>query len=113
MLLPIHVPLMQHKIVSQSVALEFAMKLEASPVGENGAVMMQIQPQLANIKLKIQNIKKGKEIPEEIWCTICIIECHHKYSCPTFLNYLASGVLNLINSQGIPWCRLFQIRGHW
>ena len=38
----IRVPSMQQKIVSQSEALELAMKLEASLVGETGAVMMQI-----------------------------------------------------------------------
>ena len=42
MLLHIHVPLMQQKNVSHSEALELAMKLEASPVGETGAGMMHI-----------------------------------------------------------------------
>ena len=37
-----HVPLMQHKIVSQIEALEIAMKLEASPIKETRAGMAQI-----------------------------------------------------------------------
>ena len=40
-LLPhIWIPLMQQKIVSQTKALELAMKLESSPVRETGAGMM-------------------------------------------------------------------------
>ena len=42
-LLPhIQVPLMQHNIVSQFEALELAMKLEASLVGETGVGMVHI-----------------------------------------------------------------------
>ena len=43
MLAHICVPLMQQKIVSQSEALDRAMKLEASLVEENGAEIMEIQ----------------------------------------------------------------------
>jgi len=39
----IRCPLTQHKIVSQSEALEISMKLEASSVGKNGAGMVQVQ----------------------------------------------------------------------
>ena len=38
------------------------MKLESSLIGESGAGMLEIQLQLANITLKLQDIKKGKEI---------------------------------------------------
>ena len=49
-LLPhIQTPLMQHKIVSQIEALEIEMKLEASPVGDIGSGMMQIQLRLAKL----------------------------------------------------------------
>ena len=57
---------MQQKIVSQTKALELAMKFESSPVGETSDGMMQIQSQLANLMLKLQDIKKGKEVQEEI-----------------------------------------------
>ena len=53
-------PLMQQKIVTQSEALEIAMKLEASPVGENAVGMNQIQVQLENLMLQLQYIKKEK-----------------------------------------------------
>ena len=71
------------------------MKLEASPVGEISAGMVKIQSQLDNISLQIQDIKKGKDICEEIWCTRCKTEGHHKYLCPTFIDYLASGLSRL------------------
>ena len=41
--------LMQQNIVSQIEALEIAMKLEASSVGDTSLGMMQIQSQLANV----------------------------------------------------------------
>jgi len=51
-LLPhIRVPLMQHKVVTQFEALEISMKLDASPVGEIGVGMAQIQNQLENLTL--------------------------------------------------------------
>ena len=43
-LLPhIRTSLMQHKLLSHIEALEITMKLEASPVGDTGSGMMQIQ----------------------------------------------------------------------
>ena len=54
-------PLMQQNIMTQSEALEIAMKLEASPIEENAASMNQIQAQLVNLTLQLQDIKKGKE----------------------------------------------------
>ena len=57
-LLPhIRKPLMQQKIATQSEALEIAMKLEASPVGESVVGMNQIQVQLANLTIQLQDIK--------------------------------------------------------
>ena len=51
-LLPhIRLPLMQQKVVDQAEALEVAMKLEASPLQEASAGMVQIQSQLANFTL--------------------------------------------------------------
>ena len=62
-------PLMQKKTATQSEALETAMKLEASQVGETAIGMDQIQAQLANLTLQLQDIKKAKEDCEYIWCT--------------------------------------------
>ena len=53
---------MEKNIVSHFEALELAMKLESSPIGEISVGMMQILSQLANLMLQIQDIKKGKEV---------------------------------------------------
>jgi hypothetical protein len=69
-LLPhIHCPLMQQKIATQSEALEIAMKLEVSSlVGENNTGMAQVQSQLAALTIQLQEITKGKEKCEGVWC---------------------------------------------
>jgi hypothetical protein len=51
-LLPhIRVPLMQQKIASQAEALEIAMKLESTPMGESSSGMSQILSQLTSLSL--------------------------------------------------------------
>ena len=60
---------MQQKIESQTEALELEMKLEASPIGDGAAGLIQIQSQLANLTIQIQEIKRGKEVQEYLWCT--------------------------------------------
>ena len=73
------------------------MKLEASPIAETSAGMTQIQSQLAHLTLQLQDIKKGKETREEVWCTKCITEGHSKEHCLVFVEYLASGAPNLLS----------------
>ena len=46
-------PPMQQKIATQMEALELAMKLEASPIGDGAAGMIQIQSQLANLTIQV------------------------------------------------------------
>ena len=53
---------MQQKIVMKTEALELAMKLEASPIGDGVAGMIQIHSQLANMTIHLQDIKRGKDI---------------------------------------------------
>ena len=43
------------------------MKLEASPLVETSAGMTNLQNQLANITLQLHEIKKGKEVEQELW----------------------------------------------
>jgi hypothetical protein len=51
-LLPhIRVPLMQQKIASQAEALEIAMKLESTPMGESSSGMSRILSQLTSLSL--------------------------------------------------------------
>ena len=75
---------MQQNIATQSEALEIAMKLEASPIGENVVGMNQIQVQLENLTLQLQDIKKVKENHEYIWCTRCRTDGHTKDNFPDF-----------------------------
>jgi len=53
MLPHIRVSLTQHKIMMQAEALEIAMKLEASSLGETGIGMAQIQNHMANLTLQL------------------------------------------------------------
>ena len=70
------------------------MKLEASPIVETCVGMAQIHNQLANLTLQLQDIKKGKEVRDEVWCTKCRTEGHSREHCPIFVEYLASGAPN-------------------
>ncbi len=60
------------------------MKLEASPVRETSLGMAQIMTRVANLTLQLNDIKKGKEIREEVWCTKFKLKSHHKDQCPLF-----------------------------
>ena len=88
------------------------MKLEASPIGENAVGMNQIQTQLENLTLQLQDIKKGKEQHEDIWCIRCRTDGHTKDTCPYFQNYMLSGASNHLSCGNIPSCRIFQVYGH-
>ena len=88
------------------------MRLEASPVGKNAVSMNQIQTQLVNLTLQFQDIKKGKEHHEEVWCTRCHMEGHLKDQYLDFQNYLLSGAPNPLSYGGMPWCHIFQVYGH-
>ena len=59
---------MQQKVADQQEALEIAMKLETAPVEDNSGIA-QIQAQLAEMALELRDMKKGKSIHEEVWCT--------------------------------------------
>ena len=85
---------MQQKLSTQDEALEMAMKLEASPLAETSIGMTNLQNQLANLTLQLHEIKKGKEVERELWCTKCKGHGHSKDNCPIFVEYIASGALN-------------------
>ena len=68
-LLPhIRTPLMQQKVADQQEDLEISMKLETAPVEDNSGIA-QIQAQLVEMALELHDMKKGKSIREEVWCT--------------------------------------------
>ena len=54
------------------------MKLEASPIGDGAVGMVQNLSQFANMTIQLQDIKKGKESHEELWCTKCRVNEHTK-----------------------------------
>ena len=93
---------MQQKLVSQIEALKIAMKLEALLVGDIGSGMMQIQLQLANLMMQLLDIKRGKEVQEELWCTRCREYGHHKDNFLALVNYVAAGATNPLSTQGMP-----------
>ena len=75
-------------------------------------LIVQIQLQLANLTIQLQDIKKGKEEEEDLWCKKCRTNGHTKDNCLIFLNYVTLGAPNPLNRHGIPWCCIFQSRGH-
>ena len=75
---------MKQKIATQTEALEIAMKLEASLVGETAVGMNQIQAQLVNLTLQLQDIKKEKYEHDDLWCTRSHVDGHTKDTCLSF-----------------------------
>ena len=103
---------MQQKIMSQTEALELAMKLESSPIRDGGAGMMQIQSWLASLTVQLHDIKKGKEAQEDLGFTICQTKGHTKDNCPSYMNYISSGTHNPLSTHKLPQCRICHTRGH-
>ena len=109
-LLPhIRMPLMQQKVADQQEALEIAMKLETTPVEDNLGIA-QIQAQLVEMALELRDMKKGKSIHEEVWCTRCRIEVHDKEQCPVLRNYLNTGAPNPFNPNFL-YCEICRTTG--
>jgi hypothetical protein len=61
---------MQHKISLQAEALEIAMNLESSLMGESSSGMSHILSQITSLSLQVEDMKKynGKYKREDIWC---------------------------------------------
>ena len=100
---------MQQNVADQQEALEIAMKLKTTPVEDNFGIT-QIQAQLAAMALELRDMKKGKAIHEEVWCTQCRTEGHAKEHCPVVRNYLNTGVPNPFNPQ-VLYCELLRTAG--
>ena len=82
--------------------LELAMKVDASPIGDGATGMIRIQSRLANLTIQLQDMKRGKEAHEDIWCTRCQTDGHTKYEILTYMNYISSSGSNTLNNQGLP-----------
>ena len=88
------------------------MKMEASPIAETSVGMAQIQSQLTNLTLQLQDMKKGKETREEVWCTKWRTKGHSKEHCHVFVENLASGEPNPLPQAQGPWCEICRRNGH-
>jgi hypothetical protein len=103
---------MQQNFVSRSEALEIAMKLESTPMGESNLGMSQILSQLTSLSLEVEDMKKdkGKDKREDIWCVRCRSEGHEKEHCPLLNEYLAFGALSPLKKVTLPWCEVCRNR---
>jgi hypothetical protein len=99
---------MQQKVALQAEALDIAMKLEATLVGESSPGMSQILNQLPSLYLQVEDMKKdkGKEKREDIWCIRWKSEGHDKEHCSLFNEYLASRAPNPLKQDTLPWCEV-------
>ena len=85
------------------------MELETTPIKDNSSIA-QIQAQLAEMDLDLHDMKKGKSICEEVWCTWCRIEGHDKEQCPALRNYLNTGAPNPFNPN-VLYCEIYRTTG--
>jgi len=90
----IRLPLCQQKLKTQAEALEASIRMEASPVGESGAGMAQVQSHLTALKIQLQDISKQKERRYDVWCVYCRTEGHYKNQCPVLMQYMVAGSPN-------------------
>ena len=112
-LLPhIRLSLIQQKVTPQAKALEITMKLQPSSIAETSPGMVQIQNQLSNLTPQLQDIQKGKQVREEIWCTKCITEGHSKKHCKVYKEYMVSGAPNTLPQERGPQCKICRTNGH-
>jgi len=70
--------------------------------------MDQVQSKLEALTIQLQELAKGKERHEEVWCITCRIKGHHKNYFPNFKDYFSIGVLNHL---GV-WCEICKMMGH-
>jgi hypothetical protein len=56
--------------------------------------------QLASLMIQLEKLTKGKAKHEQVWCTKCRTEGHHKDKYPTFTQHLSSGVSNPLPGGG-------------
>ena len=72
------------------------MKLEAFPIAETSLGIVQIQKQLSKLTLQLEDIQKGKQVREEVWCTKCRTKGHSKEHYPVYAEYMVGGAPNLV-----------------
>jgi hypothetical protein len=56
--------------MTQAKEIEIVVRLEATPRGaETLTRLVQVQLQLANLKIQLQDMAKSKAMHEHVWCT--------------------------------------------
>lgn len=105
-------PLCQQRLASQAEALEAAIRMEASPIGESSTGMAEVQSQLVALTLQLQDISKQKEKREDVRCTYYRTEGNYKNQCLVLLLYMATGAPNHVGPGEGTWCELCRTRGH-
>jgi hypothetical protein len=72
--------------------------------------MEQVQTQLDALIIQLEELTKGKEKREKVWCTKCRTEGHHKDEFQKFMKYVAIRVLNPLPGGG--YCGICKKWGH-
>jgi hypothetical protein len=103
-------PLRQQKFQTQAEALQEALQLEENQYQQTDPTIEELKEDLKNLTFQL-NQNKGKEKREVVWCTLCRTEGHHKNECPTFAQYMETGVPNPFPTGG-PWCEICKTHGH-
>jgi hypothetical protein len=104
-LLPhVRIPLTQQKVATQFEALEIAMKLEATtPAIDSNLGMAILQSKLEVLTIQLQDLAKGKEKRQEVWCTQCRVEGHHRDECPMIRAYGVPGPASPVPQNRAEW----------
>jgi hypothetical protein len=103
-------PLRQHKFQTQAEALQAALQLEENQYHKTDPSIEELKEDLKNLTFQL-NQNKGKDKREVVWCTTCRTEGHHKNECPTFAQYMETGMPNPLPTGG-PWCEICKTHGH-
>jgi hypothetical protein len=102
--------LRQQKFQTQVEALQASLQLEENQYQKKYLAIEELMEDLKNLTFEL-NQNKGKEKREVVWCTLCRIEAHHNKECPTFVQYMETGVPNPFPIGG-PCCEIFKMYGH-
>jgi hypothetical protein len=86
-------PLRQQKFQTQAEALQAALQLEENQYQQMDPTIEELKEDLKNLTFQL-NQNKNKDKREVVWCTACRMEGHHKNECPTFAQYMETGMPN-------------------
>jgi hypothetical protein len=103
-------PLRQQKFQTQAEALQQPYNWKRTKYQQTDPTIEELKEDLKNLTFQL-NQNKGKEKREVVWCTLCRTEGHHKNECPTFMQYMETGVPNPFPTGG-PWCEICKTHGH-